>query len=322
MATIKDVALKANVGISTVSRVINNSGSVNPETRKLVEKAIKELNYIPNELARSLFNKSSNIIGFVLPNISSIYLLHMIEALEKIVNENNYKLMIFNTLIDPLLESNCARFITQYNLDGIILMGFTWNPKIFTSLPTPLCTIDHIIDEDTFSVSSNNFEGGRLAALKLIETGCKKLIHFRGPSELVIVSQRSEGFHSVLDKTNAKLTEYDFDMINPDFDQLYEIIENNSDVDGIFCDSDTIAFYVLRILKVLDLDVPNQVSVIGFDNIKLSKVFTPALTTISQPIHKIAKAAFQNILDQINKKEIETKKLVLPIELIERETTK
>jgi DNA-binding LacI/PurR family transcriptional regulator len=143
MATIKDVAKKAHVSVATVSRVINQKGYVNDETRELVLKAIDELNYVPNELARSLFQKKSHIVAVVMPHLTSYYFSDLLEVIEDETINANYRLIICNSKDDPIKEQKYLKIFDQYNVDGIILISNTNRIEDYLKLnilPLPLIT--------------------------------------------------------------------------------------------------------------------------------------------------------------------------------------
>lgn len=322
MPTIKDVAKKANVSVATVSRVINNTGYVNHETRKIVETAIDELGYVPNELARSLFRKKSNIIGLIVPHISTYFFAELIEALEEPIMKHGYKLMIFNSKDDIEIEKKYINVLSQYNIDGLILAANTKSVRTYMNLNIPIVTIDHVIDKSIPSITSDNVLGGELAARKLIEKGAKKIIHFRGPSVLITVVDRARGFYQVMDEHNIDVHSFDLDFKTPDLGDIEMFIKKHPDVDGIFCSSDIIAMYVISVLKRLGYKVPDDVQVIGFDNIELSAVLLPTLTTIAQPIIEIGQLTIDTLITQINKKEVEDMHRLVPVTLVERDSTK
>ena len=322
MPTIKDVAKKANVSVATVSRVINNTGYVNHETRKIVEVAIGELGYVPNELARSLFSKRSNIIGLIVPHISTYFFGELIESLEEPIMKKGYKLMIFNSKDDIEIEKKYINVLSQYNIDGLILVANTKSAKAYLNLKIPIITIDHIIDKSVPSITSDNVLGGELAAKKLVSTGVTKVIHFRGPSVLITVVDRSRGFYQVMDEHNISVTSFDLDFKVPDLDDIEMFIKKHPDVDGIFCSSDIIAMYVVNVLHKLNYKIPEDVQVIGFDNIQLSEVLIPRLTTIAQPINDIGQKAIDSLIQLIEKKELEEVHRLMPVSLVERDSTK
>lgn len=322
MPTIKDVAKKANVSVATVSRVINNTGYVNHETRKIVTDAIDELGYVPNELARSLFKKKSNIIGLIVPHISTYFFGELIESLEDAITKSGYKLMIFNSKDDIELEKKYINVLNQYNIDGLILVANTQSAKSYLNLKIPVLTIDHIIDKDVPSITSDNVQGGALAAKKLIDSGAKNIIHFRGPSDLITVIDRSQGFYQEMDKVDIDVHSFDLDFKSPDLEDIEMFIKKHPEVDGIFCSSDIIAMYTISVLKKLGYQIPKDVQVIGFDNIELSNIMLPRLTTISQNLEQIGSIAITKLLNLINKKQLKQIHDIIEVDLIVRDSTK
>jgi len=322
LATIKDVAKLAHVSVATVSRVINQKGYVNSETRDLVLHAIKELNYVPNELARSLFQKKSSIIAVIVPHLTSFYFAELLEIIEDLIIKDNYRLMVCNSHDDPEKELQYLKIFDQYNIDGLILIANTHRIDDYVKLDIPIIEIDHKLAEDIPSITSNNILGGKLAAEKLIAGGCKKIIHFRGPSFLMTVRERTEGFKSVLDKFNIYSFSYDLAFRNPDPDDIENVILSNLDCDGIFCDSDYIAILVVQALRRAGKRVPEDVQVIGFDNIEMASNLKPRLTTISQDRHAIGKFAVESLMKLIRKEKLEVFHRKIDVKLISRETTK
>ena len=193
---------------------------------------------------------------------------------------------------------------------------------MYVNLKIPVLSIDHIIDKSIPSITSDNIQGGKLAALKLLKSGVKKVIHFRGPSNLITVIDRSKGFYQVMDENNIDVSSFDLDFKTPDIKDIEMFIKKHPDVDGIFCSSDIIAFYVISALKRLGYSIPEDVQVIGFDNIELSGVLLPKLTTIAQPIQEIGIEAIRKLNVLIKKQELKELHSLMPVTLITRETTK
>ena len=322
MATIKDVAKLAHVSVATVSRVINNKGYVNETTREMVLEAISELNYVPNELARSLFKKQSRIIGVIVPHLTSYYFAELLEVIEDLTVDHNFRLMICNSRDSIDRETKYLKVFQQYNIDGIIMISNTTRIQDYKSLSVPMIAIDHKLTDDIPSVTSNNVLGGVLAAQKLLSGGCKKIIHFRGPSVLMTVKDRTAGFKSVMEKNKIYNFSFDLDFKNPNQDEIENVIKSNLDCDGIFCDSDIIALNVIQSLKKLGKKVPEDVQVIGFDNIEFSRILSPKLTTIAQSTDLIGHYAVETLIKLINHEPIERFHQQIDVILIERETTK
>lgn len=322
MSTIKDVAKMAHVSVATVSRVINNKGYVNSETKNLVLKAINELNYVPNELARSLFNKQSRIIGVIVPHMTAYYFAELLEIIENYIIENDYHLMVCNSRDDKERESKYLKVFHQYSIDGIIIISNTSRIIDYQNLNIPIITIDHKLSETIPSVSSNNFNGGIFAAKKLITSGCRNIIHLRGPSVLLTVQSRSKGFAQVLLQNDLVHKIYDFDFKSPCPEDIKKAIDANPDCDGVFCDSDVMALHAIQYLKINGRSVPEEVQVIGFDDVELASILSPKLSTIAQDKNMIGKYAVETILKLIAGEPIDKIHKQIDVSLIERETTK
>ena len=321
-ATIRDVAKKANVSVSTVSRVINQKGYVHEETKILVNKIIKELGFIPNQLARSLTSRSSKIIGVIVPHIGPSFYGELLEGIESQAAAYGYKIMFCHTQDDPDRELEYLKFFEQYNIEGLIIASNFSNRDKLADLNIPVVTVDHILDENIPSITSDNVKGGELAAQKLVATGAKKIIVFRGPSFLLTTMERTIGFLNELKKHHLYADIFDFDLVNPDTKLIEEILKNNLSVDGIFTFSDTLAFATLNILQKLGKKVPQDVSLIGYDNTPYSKWVTPSITTIHQSVNFMGKQSFINLTRLIRGVDLDTLHDIIDVKLIERETTK
>jgi len=320
--TIRDVAKKANVSVSTVSRVINQKGYVHEDTKVLVNNIIKELGFIPNQLARSLTNRSSKIIGVIVPHIGPSFYGELLEGIESQAAAYGYKIMFCHTQDDPERELEYLKFFEQYNIEGLIIASNFSNTDKLEQLKIPVITVDHILDENIPSITSNNIKGGELAAQKLLDIGAENILVFRGPSFLLTTMERTIGFLNILKPSKKFADIYDFDLVNPDVKLLEEILKNNPQVDGIFTFSDTIALATLNILKKLGRRVPEDISLIGYDDTQFSKWATPSITTIHQSVKFMGQQSFVNLSRLIRNVELESLHDIIDVKLIERSSTK
>lgn len=320
--TIRDVAKRANVSVSTVSRVINQKGYVHEETKDLVEKIIKELGFIPNQLARSLTNRSSKIIGVIVPHIGPSFYGELLEGIESQAAAYGYKIMFCHTQDDPDRELEYLKFFEQYNIEGLIIASNFSNRDKLAELNIPVVTVDHILDENIPSITSDNVKGGMLAAQRLIKSGAKHLIVFRGPSFLLTTMERTIGFLNEIKKYDLYADIFDFDLVSPDTRLIEEVLKNNPHVDGIFTFSDTLAFATLNILQKLGKKVPKDVSLVGYDDTPYSKWVSPSITTIHQSVNFMGKQSFINLTRLIRGVELDSLHDIIDVKLIERETTK
>jgi len=320
--TIRDVAKKANVSVSTVSRVINQKGYVHEDTKIIVEKTIKELGFIPNQLARSLTSRSSKIIGVIVPHIGPSFYGELLEGIESQASAYGYKIMFCNTQDDPDRELEYLKFFEQYNIEGLIIAANFSNKDKLTELKIPVVTVDHILDENIPSITSDNVSGGALAAKKLIEYKAKNILVFRGPSFLLTTMERTIGFLNELKPAKIYADIFDFDLVNPDTKLIEEIIKNNPNVDGIFAFSDTLAIATLNILQKLGKRVPEDVMLIGYDDTPYSKWSRPSISTIHQSVNFMGKQSFISLTRLIRGVELENLHEIMDVSFIERESTK
>jgi len=322
MANIKDVAKRANVSVATVSRVINNKGYVTEHTRSLVETAIKELNYVPNEVARALFRKSSKIIGIILYDLKNEFFNEMISRMEEIIFKHDYKTMICTIGDDPEREKNYLQMFITNKVSGLIICADI-SPAGINQLPDiPIVALERIVKDTIPSIDCDNVMGGILAAKKLATSGCKNILHFTGPFHLAFSGERSSGFTSVLSDypdINIHGLELEFNTFTET--EISDFLSKHPEVDGVFAASDRIAASVLKCLKKLGKSVPQDVKVIGYDNVSIAKITDPTLSTIAQPIHAMSELAANTLFKLINNEEINELHQIIPVELIEREST-
>ena len=322
LANIKDVAKRANVSVATVSRVINNKGYVNEHTRGLVETAIKELKYVPNEVARSLFRKSSKTIGIMLYDLKNDFFNDIISRMEEIIFNHGYQTMICTIGDDPERESYYLQMFVTNKISGLIICADI-SPDGINQLPDiPVVALERVVKDSIPSIDCDNVMGGELVAQKLVDSGCKNILQFSGPLNLVCSVERSEGFLNVLvnyPEITVNSLELDFNLFTEA--EIMTFLELHSEVDGIFAASDRIAAIVLKCLKKLEKHVPDDVKLIGFDNISLTELTTPTLSTIAQPTNIMSEVATNTLFKMISGEEIKILHQSIPIKLIEREST-
>jgi len=323
MANIKDVAKQANVSVATVSRVINNKGYVNEHTRSLVVKAINDLNYVPNEVARSLFRKSSKMIGIMLYDLKNEFFNEMISQMEENIFKHGYQTMICTTGEDPDREKSYLQMFSTNKIAGLIICSDI-TPAGINQLPDiPVVALERIVKDTIPSIDCDNVMGGELAAHKLASLGCKQILQFTGPLNLACSDERSNGFLNVLsDFPKIKTNSFELDFNNFTEVEITDFLTTHKEVDGIFAASDKIAACVLKVLRKMGKAVPKDVKVIGFDNVSITELTDPTLSTIAQPVGAMSKLATETLFKLINREEIDELHQIIPVELIERESTK
>jgi LacI family transcriptional regulator len=308
MSTIRDVAAEAKVSVATVSRVLNNNGYVNEDTRKTVLKAIEKLEYKPNAVARSLFKKQSKTIALIVPDIKNPFFPEVARAIEDVLNDKEYTLILCNSDEHEEKEKKYFDAMKQKYVDGVIIVTSTLTPKHIEKNDIPVVALDRPINQSIPSVSVNNYEGAKQAVQYLKSIGCKKIAHVRGPENVVNAYERYKGYLNEVYNDSWFDEEY---IINGNFNVLetakstMALLSQYPDIDGVFAGNDYMALGVLKAAAQLGIKVPQDLSVIGFDGIQLCELTSPEITTMAQPIYEVGVAAAQLLLDMIEGKAID-----------------
>jgi LacI family transcriptional regulator len=325
MTTIKDVAHEAEVSVATVSRVLNNVGYVNEETRKRVEKAISKLNYKPNAVARSLFKKQSKTIALIVPDIKNPFFPEIARAIEDVMNKKEYTLILCNSDEKEEKERKYLEVMKQKYVDGVIIVTSTLTPKHIEETGIPIVALDRPIAHSIPSVSVNNFDGARQAVQYLKSIGCKKIAHVRGPENIINSDERFNGYLAEVKQEPWFNEEY---IVTGNFNvvQTTEVTKKffteNPDVDGIFAGNDYMAVGVIKAAVEMGLRVPDDLAVIGFDGIQLCQLTSPELTTMAQPIYEMGYTAAELLLDMIEGRTVPKMHHEFEVRLIERQSTR
>ena len=325
MATIKDVAEMAGITVTTVSRVLNNRGYISEKTREKVNAAMKELDYQPNEIARALFRKKSNLIGLIVPDVAHPFFAELTSSIEYYAYKNGYKILICNSYGDSVKEKEYIDMLKRNQVDGIIMGSHTLETFEYLNLGRPIVSIDRCLADNIPYIASDNYNGGVLATNILIEKGCKKLAHISGP--LILNTPANKRFQAFIDVTTKKhinhvvvetrLNSFEIE----EYEKLiYKLFSEYPDIDGIFASSDIIAACVINISNVLGKEIPRDIKVVGYDDINIASLIVPSLTTIRQPIKEIGEMAIKSIIDQLEERPTSNEN-ILPVEIIVRKTT-
>lgn len=336
MVSINDVAERANVSISTVSRVINQNANVSREKEKAVLKAVDELDYIPNGLAQGLVTKKSKSIGVLIADIANLYYSYLVKSIEKELRAAGYYAVIGNTEWDAKREKEYIRHLMQRQVDGFILASTSLNSSYLNQLikkEIPLVVLDRDLDTDRIDkIRIDDYKGGYQAAEHLLECNYNYFIHLQGAEFTVTAADRARGFRDCMQKNGIDQTNYK--IISSSFveseaaQNIADFLDSRDLKDkrvGIFAANDAAAFGVLKELKKRGIKVPEQAGVVGFDNVNFAEYSSPALTTISRPIDEIGKISARILLERLGKEENEevpNKNLTMAVNLVKRESTR
>ncbi|MGE7878478.1 LacI family DNA-binding transcriptional regulator [Peribacillus muralis] len=324
--SIDDVAEAAGVSRTTVSRVLNNRGYISQKTKDNVYKAMKEINYIPNDLARSLFNKRTNIIGLIVPKTSNPFFGELSFHIESICASFGFKVLLCNSVNRMDKEEKYLEMLLRNQVDGVIVVTYNRGIMNYHRENFPVVAVDHYLSEKIPVVGSDNYDGGKQATELLLKKGCRHIIHINGPIELETPANlRRKAYEDIMMENGRTPITYE---VSNTFDQqihrelICKLFDEQPEVDGIFASDDLIAASVMAEAKKRNKVIPSQLKVVGYDGTETGQILLPELTTIQQPIDLIAKTAIDILLKEIegefNDLPLET---CLPVTLIEGGST-
>lgn len=331
--TIKDVAREADVSIATISYVVNNKENLSKETIDRVNDAIKKLNYIPDLSARSLVNRKSNLIGIVIPQtepgkqlmFSNPFYGEFLSGVEYTARLNGYLVIISGADANE----SYFEFSSKRNLDGIIILGM-YPEEFYSELKKsqiPIVLIDSYCDDHYFhSIQINDRYGGYLATKYLLEKGHKSIAIVTGKIKKEGVSEkRYLGYRDALKEFGISFKPENVFEGAVDYDYALNIAEkliNTDEITAVFATADILAMGMMKRLKQMGKKIPDDISVVGFDDIHITNLIDPGLTTVKQNIYGKGEASVKLLLDCIEKKVKGKQEIILPIEIIERESVK
>lgn len=328
--SVKEIAKLAGTSVATVSRVINQNGRFSKETEKRVRDIIEQYDYRPNQLARGLRVNHARAIGLMVPDITNEFFARIIREIQKNLLVHNYVTLICNSNEDEKEAREQIEMFLSYKVSGIIYIG---GENVIESHNIPTLYIDRDprdvqirLSNEHVMIECDNIQGGYLAGRELLRAGAKNVRVVGYNADLSTVRKRVEGFKKAFTEAGIALEEDLFvDVREVSIQEgeraVKEITEKSKEVDGIFFTSDVLAIGGMEYLKKAGIKIPKEMKIVGFDDISAGQIIDPHLTTIHQPIETFGELAAELILKMIEKKEIETNKYRIPVELVTRQTT-
>ena len=326
--TIIDVAAEAHVSYGTVSRVINNDVHVKQETRDRVQETMRRLGYVANRQARSLAGGRTNSIGVLVPDLGTGYIGEIIRGIDAELGLSDLDLILYTTHRTASKEVNYVANLAKGMVDGLLLV-LPRSPADFIGTLTrrhfPFVLIDHHgIGQDCPAVGAANWQGGFTATEYLIMLGHKRIGFITGWMDLGCALDRLDGYRSAL-RTNHIPEEpeliYEGTFFQPDgYTGASTMLDLSNPPTAIFASNDVMAMGVMDAIRNKGLRVPDDISVIGFDDIPQASLIRPALTTIRQPLEKMGRVATQMLLELLSQPQKQKGRIELPTELIVRDS--
>ncbi|MDD4083108.1 MAG: LacI family DNA-binding transcriptional regulator [Sphaerochaetaceae bacterium] len=332
--SMKEVAQKAGVSVSTVSRVLAGKTYISENTRELVENAAKELNYRPNVMAKGLKLGRSNAIALMIPSIDNLMFPDIVRGVEDVARSHNFVVTLCNTDEDMNKEKLYMKKLSNMGVDGIVVATMRKNSDHVRSLHEegfPIVLTSRNYDGKLDAVVIDNFQAAYKGVSYLISRGYKNIVIALGDEELPLYHQRLLGYKKALEDAGISFRE---ELVmremgsNESFYPLTkDLLKKNPEIDCFFATNDIRAIIIIRALRDVGLKVPDDIGVMGFDDTQISSFVDPPLTTIHQPLYKIGANAAKRLISQIQRKQekgdLDSPKIeVLKTILIVRESTK
>jgi len=322
-ATINDVAKLANVSKATVSRVLNQKGNVSPKVVQRVEEAIKQLNYIPSGIARSLINRTTGLIGLLIPDIVNPFFPMLARGVEDAAHQYGYTVLLCNTDNDIQTEERYLQKMQQQSVEGMILVSANWlsiSERLSTSqLPIVVCDRyrkDFFID----SVTVDNFQAGFEATQYLIDKGHQDIVYISTSDSIESIWQRESGYKAAMRKHSLnENVQYGTLTIESGYEVTQSLLRTHIP-SAIFTANDLVALGAMKAVQHKGLRVPEDVAIFGCDDIMFASISSPPLSTIQQPAYQMGVKAMELLIGKING-EREVRNITLEHKLIIREST-
>lgn len=334
MATIKDVARRAGVSISAVSRALNNYPDINADTRARILKIAEELHYYPKASARNLATNRSHMIGVLYPDLDGTglrhpFVSHLLNVFKDAIGERGYDMLIFSNTRQPFNDWGILDRVRHRGVDGLLLIGVpdeNIDPLIDSDLP--MVGLDYIVyGRRCGSVTSDNRRAVHELVLAMYESGCRDFGFVHGPLKMPVAMERLQGFYSGM--ASVGLTPNMDWVVGGEFTleggkkAMKQLLSRPEKPKALLCSADVTAIGVVQVLHETGLSIPGDLEVVGFDDIEAASYTHPALTTVRQNAAGMGRLAAELLVTLIDSpEENRTLHYVLPTELVVRSSTR
>ena len=330
--TIKDVAEKAGVSIATVSKVINEiPGHYNPETKERIVKAIKSLNYQPNLVARSLRSSKTHTVDFMVPELQPFFA-EILKGVQSVAKKKGYSIVLCDTDYDPRQEAAYVDSLLKRRVDGgIFTSGMIQSEHILRLKEEgiPIVLIEKFIDDpDIPGVLIDNISAAKKAVKYLIELGYRDIGFISAPVEMVPFKDRFEGYKQALrenmiphNSSNVHIKDnIRRESLRDGYQVMKRIIQQGNYPRAFFIVSDTLAIGAMKAIRDSGRKVPDDIAIIGFDDIEMASFCEPSLTTMAQPKYEMGVKGMELLVKAMSGVKLRKKEIKLEVELIVRES--
>ncbi len=327
--TIYDVAREAGVSTATVSRALNDSEQIAPATRQAIEQAVERLGYRPNTIARSLVTKSTQTIAFLLPDITNPFYAALVGGIQEVALASDHTMLLCTTGGDAAREEEYLSLLRAKQVDGALVDGLVMTPDRiaqFVEDGFPIVCLDRDVTSQSVPlVQVDNERGARMATEHLLELGHTRIAHVTGATELGISGERIAGYREAL--RSARLS-YDASLVaagrfteDGGYEATRSLLDAGLDFTAVFAANDLSAIGTMNALAESGRAVPGDVSVVGFDDLRLAAYTSPPLTTVRQPATEIGRQATEILIGLINGRRVRRLRSLLEPTLVVRGST-
>lgn len=322
-----DVAKQANVSPATVSRVLRQPDLVNKKTREKVLKVVSELNYKPHMIASQFRTQETKTILVIVPDITRPFFSEVLRGIEHMALKHGYQVILGDTENNIEREKEYVELMYKKQADGVLLLTARMDSKSLKELSNsfPMVLACEYVDElDIPTVSIDNISGARKLTEHLINAGHKKIAYISGPMNVILSRDRLRGFQQAMAQYDlpvdpSYIQEGDYE-IESGYNQMVKLLALEDPPTAVFVFNDEMALGTIKAVQDHGLKVPEDIAVVGFDNLKMATIFSPRMTTIDQPKYEIGQRATNMLLTLMKGGSLEKKKIVLKDELIIRES--
>jgi LacI family transcriptional regulator len=304
-ATLSEVAKKAGVGTTTVSRVINGGQRVDPKTLARVQLAIESLGYMPNQAARILKGDRTRTIGFVIPSIADPFFSSCAEAAQAVVQSNDSVMIVLTTQNQPKAELEAVNMLMRHRVDGLIIAPCNAEDGLLShmlgKISTPVVTLDRPIQGSTIpSVLADNFAGAKMATQHLIEHGYRKIACLTRETHLYTIQERMRGYKETMKAAGLKpLIDTSVEDHASAEKCLLKLLGSATPPEALFTLKNSTTIVVFKVLQTLGIKIPSKVALLGYDDFQLAEIVQPSISVIRQPIEEIGHVAAELLFKRL-----------------------
>ncbi len=309
-ATIKDIARVALVSVNTVSRALNNKPDVNKRTKRRILSIAKQLNYSPNYLAKGLISRQTRTIGVVVTDNANPFFAKMIKGIEDVAYAKGYNIILCNTDEDPVREENAIRLLYEKRVDGILITPVQTGREHISKLmrlQIPFVLLNrHSNTIETDYIINDNAHGAKLAINRLLEIGRRRIVYIAGPASVSSVQERLEGCRMAMRQGNVSLRNLHIEHTNlklqDGYDVMIRILRSASLPLGVFTYDDLLAIGAMKAIGEAGFKIPDDVALVGYDDIDFAEFLEVPLTTVRQQRYRIGEMGAKLLVDRMGGK--------------------